>query len=235
MSSIATLALLIMYVLADTHFLLAFILRIISGIGHGALFPATYTVWLLWAVPHERGTLTALSFSGTHMGTCKSMNLSTIVQIDNCFFAATMMLLGGILCRYTTSGWMHIFILSGSLGFVWLFLWLWLVSDSPKNNKRISNSERDYICSVIDQEAVSKKAQSISFFSLPWKNIVRSKPIVALFITHSCNIFGLFFFYTSIGKLLTEIHHVSPQNAGYILACGFILMAISSLSSGKIN
>jgi MFS family permease len=83
MSTVATLALLIMYTLPDTHFLLVFILRIISGLGHGALFPATYTIWLLWAVPHERGTLTALSFSGTHMGTCKSMSLYAIVKIDD--------------------------------------------------------------------------------------------------------------------------------------------------------
>ena len=45
--------------------------------------------------------------------------------------------------------------------------------------------------------------------------------------------FGLLFFYSNVGKLLTEIHHVSPQYAGYVLAGGFILMPISSLSSGK--
>lgn len=83
MSTVATLGLSIMYVLAETHFLLVFILRIISGLGHGALFPATYTIWVLWAVPNERGTLTALSFSGTHVGTCKSMSLFTIILIDD--------------------------------------------------------------------------------------------------------------------------------------------------------
>ena len=232
MSTVATLALTIMYFLEETHFWLVFILRIVVGFGHGALFPATYTIWMLWAVPHERGTLTALSFSGTHMGTCKPISFS-VEYVLFLIFPATMMLLGGILCRYTTSGWMHIFILSSAFGLIWFFLWLWLVSDSPKSHRRISKNERDYICRHIDEKLVRKKGRSVSFCSLPWKNIFRSKPIVALFITHWCNVFGLFFFYTNIGKLLTEIHHVSTLNAGYILASGFIIMAICSLSSGK--
>lgn len=70
-SSLATLALSIIYILPRTHVVLVVIFRGIVGLGHGALFPATYTLWAHWAVPHERGTLTALSFSGTHVGTCK--------------------------------------------------------------------------------------------------------------------------------------------------------------------
>lgn len=72
-----------MYILAETHFLLVFILRIVSGLGHGALFPATYTIWLFWAVSHERGT---------HIGTCKSMSLFPIVQIDNHAFVFCQLL-----------------------------------------------------------------------------------------------------------------------------------------------
>jgi hypothetical protein len=62
---------------------------------------------------------------------------------------------------------------------------------------------------------------------------IRSKPIIALFITECCNLFGLFFFYTNVGKILTEIHHVPTQYAGYLLAGGFIFMPISCVGSGK--
>ncbi|CAF4811116.1 unnamed protein product [Rotaria sp. Silwood1] len=70
-SSLATLALSVIYTMAETQVLLILIivLRIIVGLGHGALFPATYTIWVSWAVPNERGTLTSISFSGTHVGT----------------------------------------------------------------------------------------------------------------------------------------------------------------------
>jgi ACS family sodium-dependent inorganic phosphate cotransporter-like MFS transporter 5 len=143
------------------------------------------------------------------------------------------MLIGGILCRYVTSGWVYIFILTGLFGFVWFPLWLWLVADSPQTHRTISEKERNYICENIGTNANDKKKKNVALASLPWKNIVRSKPIIALFITECCNLFGLFFFYTNVGKLLTEIHGVPPQYAGYILAGGFILMPISSLATGK--
>jgi hypothetical protein len=145
------------------------------------------------------------------------------------------MLAGGLLCRYVTSGWVYIFILTSIFGFIWLPLWLWLVADSPQSHRTISERERNYLCKNLNIGTDIKKKQSISFTSLPWKKIIHSKAIIALFITQSCNLFGLFFFYTNIGKLLTEIHGVPTQYAGYILAGGFILMPIVSLSSGKIN
>ncbi|CAF1100352.1 unnamed protein product [Rotaria sordida] len=218
-SSLATLALSVIYTMADTQFLfiLIVVLRIIAGLGHGALFPATYTVWVSWAVPNERGTLTAISFSGTHVGT------------------STMMLIGGIFCRYMNSGWMYIFILSSIVGFIWFPLWLWLVTDSPREHKKINQIERNYICNIIGRKTNNKSGHLIALSSLPWKKIVRSKPIIALFITHSCNVFGLFFFYTNIGKILTEIHGVSTQKTGYLLAVGYIIMALCSLLSGIVS
>jgi len=59
----------LIYFLNDIHFILAVILRVLVGFGHGPLFPATYTVWSMWAVPLERGTLTAIGFCSTNLGT----------------------------------------------------------------------------------------------------------------------------------------------------------------------
>ena len=143
------------------------------------------------------------------------------------------MLTGGLLCRYVISGWVYIFMLTGVFGFIWLPLWLWKMSDSPQTHRTISEQERTYLCEHINIDM--KKKQSISLASLPWEKMVRSKSIIALFIVQTCNLFGLFFFYTNLGKLLTEIHGIPTQYAGYILAGGFILMPIVSLSSGKIN
>jgi MFS family permease len=72
LSSTATLAIAVIYFLHDTHFILAVILRIIAGFGHGPLFPATYTFWSMWATPLERSTLTSIGFCSTGLGTCKS-------------------------------------------------------------------------------------------------------------------------------------------------------------------
>lgn len=142
------------------------------------------------------------------------------------------MLVGGLLCRYVTAGWVYIFILTSIFGFIWLPLWLWLVADSPHTHRTINDKEKDYICDTlgIGPNDVNK---SVALSALPWMKFIRSKPIIGLFITECCNLFGLFFFYTNVGKILTEIHRVPAQYAGYVLAGGFILMPISCVASGK--
>ncbi len=142
------------------------------------------------------------------------------------------MLIGGILCRYVTAGWVYIFVLTSICGFIWLPLWLWFVSDSPHTHRTISDKEKDYISEYLGFGINDKTKKNISLSALPWKKFVRSKPIIGLFVTECCNLFGLFFFYTNVGKILTEIHRVPTQNAGYVLAGGFILMPVSCVASG---
>jgi sugar phosphate permease len=224
------------YFLHDIHFILAVILRAVVGVGHGPLYPATYTFWSMWAVPLERSTLTSIGFCSNNLGTGKISILFFLSIINDDFFSkAITMLIGGLLCRYVSSGWVYIFVLTGIFGFIWLPLWLWLAADSPQSHQIISERERNYICEHIGISTDQKKKKSASFTSLPWKKIVHSKPIIALFITQFCTLFVLFFFYTNVGKLLTEIHRIPTQYAGYVLAGGFIITPIVSLSSGKIT
>ncbi len=198
--------------MSNTHFILIFILRVIIGIAHGVLFPATIALWSVWAVPQERSTLASIGFCGTHLGTSLTM------------------LVGGVFCRYLSSGWMYLFFVSSLLGFIWFILWVSLTAASPNNHKTISDHERDYICNLTGSTG---KKRSMSLASIPWKNIVTSKPLNALIITHIANLFGLFFFLTNLGKILNQLLRIPPQFTGYILSFGFFLTLCSSLSSGK--
>ncbi|CAF0724232.1 unnamed protein product [Adineta ricciae] len=211
LSSSATIALISIYYFENISFLLVVSLRILIGAAHGTLFPVTYTLWSQWAVPNERGTLASIGFSGTNIGTSLAV------------------LVGGLFCRYIDSGWIYTFLLSGILGFIWLPLWLWQVSDAPENHRSISNAEREYIVGIIGKNS---QRRSISLSALPWKTIVRSKPIIALFLTETCQLFALFFFLTNFGKILREIQQIPSQYTGYILACGFIFMLVGNISAG---
>ena len=202
-----------MYWMSSTHFTLMFAFRFVIGLAHGVLFPATIALWSLWAVPQERSTLASIGFCGTHFGT------------------SVTMLFGGLLCRYFHAGWMYLFSLTSVFGFIWLALWIPLTADSPNNHRTISNHEREYICKLTGSTG---KRRTMSLASIPWKNIFTSKPLLALFATHIGNLFGLFFFLTNLGKILTELLQVPTQYTGYILACGFFLTLLTSLSSGII-
>ena len=112
-------------------------------------------------------------------------------------------------------------------------MWIWKVTDSPEEHPSISKDERDYIQNIIGKNLQSKNRRPVSLGSLPWKSIVRSKPVIGLFVTEFCNLFGLFFFLTNLGKILTEIHHIPTQYSGYVLCSGFLCMLFGSLSSGN--
>lgn len=201
-----------MYLMPDTHYILILVLRFIIGLAHGVLFPATVALWSVWAVPQERSTLASIGFCGTHLGTSLTM------------------LIGGILCRYFYAGWMYLFFGSSMLGFVWLALWVIFTANSPMTHTGISDHERNYICTLT---GTTGKKRTMSLASIPWKNIVTSKPLIALMITHIANLFGLFFFLTNLGKILNDLLRLPPQYTGYILAFGFFLTLLSSLSSGR--
>lgn len=213
-SSIATLALTIMYFMGSTQFVLIFILRLIIGLAHGVLFPATVALWSVWAVPQERSTLNSIGFCGTHLGTSMTM------------------LAGGIFCRYLSSGWMYLFFASSILGFVWFILWVSLTADSPDKHPRISNHERNYIAQYTGNRG-GKRTMKLS--SIPWNRIVKCKPLLALILTHSANLFGLFFFLTNLGKISTQLLKIPAQFTGYILSFGFFLTLLTSLTSGIIT
>lgn len=200
--------------MSNTQFFVIFILRFIVGLAHGVLFPATISLWSVWAVPEERSTLASIGFCGTQFGTSLTM------------------LLGGISCRYLASGWMYLFFITSMLGFVWLSLWVPLTSHSPTDHPRISNHERDYICSLTGHTG---KKRPMTLSTIPWTNVIKSKPVLALLFTHIANLFGLFFFLTNLSKILTELHRVPTQYTGYILSFGFFLTLCTSLTSGIID
>jgi MFS family permease len=91
LSSTSTLAMALLYFMHDHHFILAVILRILSALGHGPLFPGTYAFWSVWAVPLERGTLTSIGFCSTNLGTCKSTLFFSIIVISNVFFSLKLL------------------------------------------------------------------------------------------------------------------------------------------------
>lgn len=145
------------------------------------------------------------------------------------------MLIGGVFCRYIVSGWIYIFLLSSLLGFIWIPLWIIFIYDTPEYHKTMHENERNFLYQFSGNNMPGKQRRVISLSSLPWSDIFLSKPIIALFITQLCNLCVFFFFSTTFGKLLQDIHHISMLYIGYIVGFGFILMQLTGLASGMIK
>jgi MFS family permease len=72
LTSSTTMGMAALYFVHDIQFIIAVILRLITGFGYSPVFRSAYTFWAIWAVPAERSTLTSIGFCSMHVGTGKS-------------------------------------------------------------------------------------------------------------------------------------------------------------------
>jgi MFS family permease len=108
--------------------------RLALGAGEAASFPTAGKVVRQWFPASERGLATAIFNAGTFAGPAFSAPL-----------------VAWLLSRM---GWRFSFTLTGSLGFVWVLLWV-KFSRAPSERSWLPEQERDYILSQSDSRAKS--------------------------------------------------------------------------------
>ncbi|CAL8390908.1 unnamed protein product [Arctogadus glacialis] len=175
--------------------------RVLEGIGEGVTYPSMYAMWAAWAPPLERSRLLTLSFTGAQLGTVIALPLS------------------GEICYYLD--WTWIFYVFGMVGLVWFVLWSLLVFNSPDRHPRISDRERTYICSSLENE-VSRELGPV-----PWGSILTCRPLWAIVVAHfSYN----WTFYTLLTLLPTYMKNV----LGFSIQQNGVLSALPYLGSGLL-
>jgi MFS transporter, ACS family, hexuronate transporter len=108
--------------------------RFILGIGESANFPASVKTVAEWFPRKERALATGIFNSGSNIGAIVAPIIVTFVTIH--------------------FGWRWAFIITGILGFIWLFFWISLYR-IPLKHPRIAKNELDYIIS--DNEEIQGK------------------------------------------------------------------------------
>ena len=98
--------------------------RLVLAVGEAGNFPAAIKVTAEYFPKKDRAFSTSIFNSGASVGALAA--------------PATIPLLARVW------GWEMAFIIIGSLGFVWMGLWIWLY-DKPRKNKRVNQAELDYI------------------------------------------------------------------------------------------
>ncbi len=117
--------------------------RIGLGIGEAGNFPAAMKAVAEWFPKKERGVATGIFNSGTSVGVVMALLIAP-----------------WILVRF---GWQEVFWITGSLGFIWLILWLFIY-EVPARQKRITPEE----LAVITGDQDSEGSTSASPRSLAW-------------------------------------------------------------------
>ena len=101
------------------------VVRGLFGVGEGANFPAAIKTTAQWFPKKERALATGIFNAGSNFG---AMLCSIFVPM----------------IAYSTLGWRGAFIITGSVGLLWLIFWFWFY-DTPDKQKRLSKAEYDYI------------------------------------------------------------------------------------------
>ncbi|XP_041982184.1 sialin isoform X2 [Aricia agestis] len=185
--------------MAELHYAGVIVMRIGEGIGGGVTFPAMHVLLSKWAPPAERSVMAALVYAGTSLGTVISMLMA-----------------GGLT---VAAGWASVFYVMGGLSCIWCVLWVFLVQDSPQQQRIITQEERDMIVeSLGNTEETSKKKQPV-----PWKSVFTSAPFLAILVAHTCSNWGWY-------MLLIELPFYMKQVLKFNMAQNTVTTAMPFLS-----
>lgn len=124
--------------------------RFLLGAGESANWPAATKAVSEWFPKRERGWAVALFDSGSSIGGA----------------IAPILVIG--LYKYF-GGWRPTFIVTGTLGFLWLVVWRWLYFP-PEEHPRISEDERRMILADREEQVL---AEGHSGPRLAWKDLLR--------------------------------------------------------------
>lgn len=121
------------------------IARAFLGVTEAGNFPAAIKATAEWFPKKERAFATGIFNSGTNIG-------AIAAPLSVPFIAEAW-------------GWQWAFIITGSIGFIWLILWF-IYYEVPAKQKRLSQAEFDYIHSDADEQEAKKTQGDISWFKL---------------------------------------------------------------------
>lgn len=113
---------------------LLMLLRFVMGLCQSAFFPAAYVLFCSWLPECERSVLLPIMFIGSNMGSISTYIMSSYLISSN-------------------YGWPSVFYLSGLVCSICTLLWCIIGSNGPDDNWLISEEERRYIKSNVNNQS----------------------------------------------------------------------------------
>lgn len=187
-------------------------LRIVSGVGEGALFPAAQSLLARWALPRYRSAIVGTIITGGSDG-------GTVIGL----------LLSGVLCDYGfAGGWPSVFYVFGTVGCLCAFAYLALCYDSPETHARISTKEREYWEKEIGVADLAEHPAT------PWKSILTSVPVWALASAFFADNWGFYTLSLVMPLYLHDVLGFDLLTNGIVTATAFLVSAALDPVSGSL-
>ncbi|XP_029040593.2 putative inorganic phosphate cotransporter [Osmia bicornis bicornis] len=190
-------------VAAQLHYSLFIVMRVIQGIGGGVTFPAMHVMIAKWAPPNERSVLASIVYAGTALGTVISILLTGILAAN--------------------FEWKWIFYIEGLLCLIWCTAWWIMIADTPEEQTRfISQEEKDYI--LESQGHHGHNGEHNEKLPVPWGEVLRSKPFMAILIAHFCSNFGWYMLLIELPTFMNQILKFDMSSNAGLSSMPFLCM-----------
>ncbi|KAG5898537.1 hypothetical protein JTB14_038488 [Gonioctena quinquepunctata] len=177
--------------------------RALQGLCHGWLFPSVQALLGKWVPRNERSILGSFVHSGSPTG--------VLVGI-----------LGSGYIASSWYGWPMVFFVFYSTMMLWCFLFAYFGSNSPAVHPKITNEERLYIESSLNQEEYSENLPT------PWKKILTSVPFWALIITQTGYSWGYWTLMADIPMFMNYVMKFNLESNGVVSSLPYLLQWISA-------
>jgi MFS family permease len=207
---------------AAPGYLLLLVARLTMGAGEASSNPVCAKTVRQWIPASERGAANAVFNSGSFAGP-----------------AFCLALIGFLVAAF---GWRWSFVISGSIGFVWLALWL-IFFDTPERTKWLSRDERDRILRERNNsmkpaarsanEPVDEPANERAPDGL--LRLMRAPTLWGIALTEGCNIYAQYLFLTWLPSYLQMTRHLSITNTGWLSAVPYGGAAVLAILAGFLS
>ena len=181
------------------------------GLTEAGNFPAAIKTVAEWFPQKERAFATGIFNSGSNIG-------AIVAPLTVPWIALHW-------------GWQWAFILTGSIGFIWLIFWLWLY-EIPARQKRLSTAEFDYIHSDKNETAIEEKNNNDVTQKVSWWKLLNFKQTWAFalgkFLTDPVWWFYLFW----LPDFLYKEYHLENTALGLPVALVYTMSSVGSIFGG---
>lgn len=180
--------------------------RFTLGIGESANFPAAVKGVTEWFPKKERAFATGLFNSGSTVGAITAPILVSAITL--------------------ALGWQWAFIMTGSLGFIWIVFWL-AYYHVPEKHPHISGGELKYIFQ--DQEENSAAT------GMRWRDLFKFRQTYAICATRFISDWVWWFFLFWIPDFLSKTHGVNIREVVWPLIIIYAVSSIGGIGGGWIS
>lgn len=197
--------------LSQANALISFlILRMLLGLGEGPHFPAMTRTLANWLPMKERARALGLNLVG--------VPLASLIGAP---------LISSLIVAF---GWKITFLLLGSLGIGWVFLWLFFFRNHPQESSWVSTAECAYIQQDQDLHEPAQASTPVN-----WKNILLNRTFITTTLAFFSFGYFVFFAITWFPGYLAKTYQLKLQEIGLLLIAPWATASLFILIGGFLS